>query len=320
MDKPTFHIYTDESGWDKKSGEFASVAAITVDTRKVNIPEVQERWKERIKEIKRKPSEMKFKNVNSRDDVEVVMKILKDINRGGVGGLYINVLTWQKSDKEDYDRSKQYGQEKTLAIMYCYLLKAVRSRKGKGNIIPQLYADKADQLNKPWKKSQEILARQWNSDLKKIKKRFPTPQANSKNYMFIQLADIMAGFMRHTFDKDYNFFRDKRKKGEIKEPKTNKEYKNDLCYKIEERLRSIGITFSCDGGCMSYSKDQPVSLWKFKKADVEKKTQDKTPKKNTPSPTAGDNKEENTMQLTLDQMDESFESPSHVGTGGLSIN
>lgn len=60
--------------------DFASIAVITVNTKKIDIKNVEEKWKEVISKAWKKSKDMKFSHVTSIEKVNNIMKILKQIS------------------------------------------------------------------------------------------------------------------------------------------------------------------------------------------------------------------------------------------------
>ena len=274
-----YRIYSDESGWE---GEFSSICAITVDTEKIEIADIEEKWK--------KKSEMKFHKTKSWKDIDNVMKILRSISPAGKGGLRMDILTWKRADKKKLNLKKQYGKKKSLVIMYYFLLTEIFDKQGR-SIQHELYADEASYLEKQWKTLMKIFTdkevakelmkdfnyeRIWLKKYAEIEDKFSLPDKKSEDHLFIQLSDIMAGFMRHTCDpkKDFHSFQANRypnqKRDKVKRPE--KYYKNYLCCEIHQWLKGIDIRFSYNEEGIANSprrKNQAVNLWRFKSKDTQ---------------------------------------------------
>ena len=266
MSPPKHHIYADESNWKTKEvSPFASIAAITVDTKEVSIKNIEEKWKKKIKEVW--SEEMKFKKVSSIQKIDNVIDLLGYL-KPKAKGVRIDVIIWNQNDKLDYHEKQQHNPEDTLAIMYYFLIKEVINKKypkGLPKELPQLYADQAGQIRESWQETQRIFAREFKRELEDIKKQLPEPNSSSQAYVFIQLADIMAGFARNIRDKDYPEFRKKHEDNPKQKLSNTKEHQHALCYQIEQWLRKNEIHFSTKEGIREryeYRK-QAVNLWYF---------------------------------------------------------
>ena len=73
-----YNIYSDESGWSKTTGSaLAVVAAVIVDTDKVDIKDFNEKWKKEISKLNL--PELKWSNIKrSRTNIQTAEKTLKD--------------------------------------------------------------------------------------------------------------------------------------------------------------------------------------------------------------------------------------------------
>ena len=304
---PKYRIYSDESGWNLDSSDkkklsvnqdsFGSLAGITIDLDKIpseKIEDVEAKWKNTIKRIcekHEKPiwNELKFENVGSFYKIEIVMAILNDINTEGSGGLRIYVLTWSKEEGEkEYEQYRQYGTATSFSIMYYYLLCDIINTSQEGKVDHALHADKATQLKKDWLKTQQFLASRLKKLLGNIKENFPLPEKSSQDNIFIQLADILAGFVRHTFVNGKSYTSYKAKEEYKKKCSGDLEHQHRLCYKIEEWLKKRKIEYFSlrgkdNGGIRTVppstkSKEQAVNLWRFqvkKQKDEESKSEEK---------------------------------------------
>ena len=305
-----FVIYSDESGWSKgnfvdtQKSEYGSLAAITIDTEKISVEDLQEDHNDLLQEVRDKQkndpklTEMKFKD-GSPENLEVIKKVFDLFERKDTSteeyensGITMDIITWKKDDIT-WPASVENVDGNTLALMYRLLLMEVIYTRTKKETLA-LKGDRADQLKGLWKEAVSdritdyILNTLKISDkdaavkkFKKVQEKIILPSEDSKRHLFIQVADIMAASMRRDFEKSG------------KAPNTKQKKKDDIMQAVIERLHALRFIEEAKPGILLHTprlhtprprnkaKRFPINFWLFQPA--KKKKPNEKPEEPVPS-------------------------------------